>query len=137
MFMVLTNIRRLNKNRTSKDVHATDNVGDGFGNAVVAGGRVTLAAFVQQLDKLGREPASQAVKLTDPAVIVFLWYDLQPEQHSTDTLASESVTTATALRSTSYYRTSNFLPTCSSLRNPIHGYSFFTGTQVQQPCNLF
>ena len=59
-----------------KDVHATDNVGDGFSDTIVTGWRVTLAAFIQHLDKLSRKPTSQAVQLTDPAVVVFLRYDL-------------------------------------------------------------
>lgn len=63
---------------SQKDVHATDNVGDGFGDAVITGRRVTLAAFIQQLNKLSRKPTTQAVELTDPAVVVLLRYDLQP-----------------------------------------------------------
>jgi len=64
--------------RARKDIHATDDVGDGFSNAVITGCGVALAAFIEQLHKLSGKPASQAVQLTDPTVVVFLRYDLQP-----------------------------------------------------------
>jgi len=70
---------------STKNVHATDDVGDGFRDAIVSGRGITLAAFIKQLNKLGRKPTSQAVQLTDPAVVVFLRYDL----HQTCTQTSQ------------------------------------------------
>jgi len=63
------------------NIHATDDIGDGLRDAVITGQRVTLAAFIEQLNKLGREPASQAVQLTNPAVVILLRYDLNATQH--------------------------------------------------------
>lgn len=52
------------------DLRSADEVSDCLRDAVVPGEGVVLAAFVQQLDKLGGEPAPQAVQLPHPAVLV-------------------------------------------------------------------
>lgn len=53
-----------------KHLHSANKVCDGFCDRIITRFGVVLAAFVQQLHELGREPSTQAVQLSDPAMLV-------------------------------------------------------------------
>ena len=59
------------------DVHAADEVGDGFVDGVVASNRVMFASFVEKFDKLCRKPTSKTVQLSHPTMLVLLRDHLQ------------------------------------------------------------
>lgn len=56
-------------------LHSAHEVCDGFCDRIIARFGVVLAAFVQQLHELSREPSTQAVQLSDPAMLVAHAYD--------------------------------------------------------------
>ena len=66
-----------NQTPITENLHAPDEICDGFRDGVVTSTGVALAAFIQELHKLGREPAPQTIELPNPAVLVFLRYDLK------------------------------------------------------------
>ena len=52
--------------------NSSDNVSDSLSHAIIAGKRIFLTPFVQNLDKFGREPTLVSVEFAHPTVFIFL-----------------------------------------------------------------
>ena len=52
--------------------NSSDNVSDSLSHAIIAGKRIFLTPFVQNLDKFGREPTVVSVEFAHPTVFIFL-----------------------------------------------------------------
>lgn len=64
------------------NLHSSYKVGNGFCDGVIACHWVALTSLIEQLDKLGREPAPQAIQLANPTMLIFLGDYLQLKDKS-------------------------------------------------------